>query len=160
MRLAPAARRRRGLNLTPMIDVVFLLLVFFMLVSRFGQLDGVPLALAGGAAPGWSGAPRLVDVRPEGLSLNGTALDEAALIADLRRLMPAPDAPGVQRHRRPGAAEGSFSILHYVGERLLCVESVNAPMDHVMSRKLMEAGISPAPAVACDPAVALKTLLG
>ena len=72
MRLAPAARRRRGLNLTPMIDVVFLLLVFFMLVSRFGQLDGVPLALAGGAAPGWSGAPRLVDVRPDGLSLNGT----------------------------------------------------------------------------------------
>ncbi|NGQ92133.1 biopolymer transporter ExbD [Rhodobacter sp. HX-7-19] len=97
MRLAPAARRRRGLNLTPMIDVVFLLLVFFMLVSRFGQLDGVPLALAGGAAPGWSGAPRLVDVRPEGLSLNGTALDEAALIADLRRLMPAPDAPVVLR---------------------------------------------------------------
>lgn len=97
MRLAPAARRRRGLNLTPMIDVVFLLLVFFMLVSRFGQLDGVPLALAGGAAPGWSGAPRLVDVRPDGLSLNGTALDEAALIADLRRLMPAPDAPVVLR---------------------------------------------------------------
>lgn len=97
MRLAPAARRRRGLNLTPMIDVVFLLLVFFMLVSRFGQLDGVPLALAGGAAPGWSGAPRLVDVRPEGLSLNGTPLDEAALIADLRRLMPAPDAPVVLR---------------------------------------------------------------
>ena len=75
-------------------------------------------------------------------------------------LMPAPDAPGVQRHRRPGAAEGGFSILHYVGERLLCVESVNAPMDHVMSRKLLEAGISPAPAVACDPAVALKSLLG
>lgn len=97
MRLAPAARRRRGLNLTPMIDVVFLLLVFFMLVSRFGQLDGVPLALAGGAAPGWSGAPRLVDVRPDGLSLNGTPLDEAALIADLRRLMPAPDAPVVLR---------------------------------------------------------------
>lgn len=97
MRLAPAARRRRGLNLTPMIDVVFLLLVFFMLVSRFGQLDGVPLALAGGAAPGWSGAPRLVDVRPDGLSLNGTPREAAALIADLRRLMPAPDAPVVLR---------------------------------------------------------------
>lgn len=97
MRLAPAARRRRGLNLTPMIDVVFLLLVFFMLVSRFGQLDGVPLALAGGAAPGWSGAPRLVDVRPDGLALNGTPREAAALIADLRRLMPAPDAPVVLR---------------------------------------------------------------
>lgn len=97
MRLAPAARRRRGLNLTPMIDVVFLLLVFFMLVSRFGQLDGVPLALAGGSAPGWSGAPRLVDVRPDGLSLNGSPREAAELIADLRRLMPAPDAPVVLR---------------------------------------------------------------
>jgi len=32
-------------------------------------------------------------------------------------------------------------------------------MDHVMSRKLLEAGIHPAPAVACDPTVALKSLL-
>ena len=37
--------------------------------------------------------------------------------------------------------------------------SVNAAMDHVMSRKLLEAGRHPAPALACDPAVALKTLL-
>jgi 3-phenylpropionate/trans-cinnamate dioxygenase ferredoxin reductase subunit len=74
-------------------------------------------------------------------------------------LMPAPDTPGVQRHRRPGANDGSFSILHYLDERLLCVESVNAPMDHVMSRKLIEAGRNPAPAVACDPSVALKSLL-
>jgi 3-phenylpropionate/trans-cinnamate dioxygenase ferredoxin reductase component len=73
--------------------------------------------------------------------------------------MPAPDAPGASRHRRPGASPASFSILHYVGERLLCVESVNAPMDHVVSRKLLEAGKSPAPALACDPAVALKSLL-
>lgn len=116
MRLAPAARRRRGLNLTPMIDVVFLLLVFFMLVSRFGQLDGVPLALAGGAAPGWSGAPRLVDVRPEGLSLNGTALDEAALIADLRRLMPAPDAPVVLRPQDGADVQRLVAVIDLLRE--------------------------------------------
>jgi 3-phenylpropionate/trans-cinnamate dioxygenase ferredoxin reductase subunit len=74
-------------------------------------------------------------------------------------LMPAPETPGVHRHRRPGASDASFSILHYVGERLVCVESVNAPMDHMMSRKLLEAGAHPAPAVACDPALALKSLL-
>ena len=85
--------------------------------------------------------------------------EQGALRLQMTGLMPAPDAPGVQRHRRPGPAEGSFSILHYLGERLLCVESVNAPMDHVMSRKLMEAGRNPPPAVACDPAVALKSLL-
>ena len=74
-------------------------------------------------------------------------------------LMPTAADPGVSRHRRPGATPASFSILHYRGERLVCVESVNAPMDHMMSRKLMEAGKHPAPALACDPAVALKSLL-
>ena len=85
--------------------------------------------------------------------------EQGAMRLQMAGLMPAPDMPGTTRHRRPGANEGSFSILHYVGERLVCVESVNAPMDHVMSRKLLEADRHPAPAQACDPAVALKTLL-
>ena len=70
-----------------------------------------------------------------------------------------PDAAGAVRHRRPGATAASFSVLHYLADRLLCVESVNAPMDHMMSRKLMEAGRHPPPAVMADPAVALKSLL-
>ncbi len=86
--------------------------------------------------------------------------EQGSMRLQMAGLMPAPDTPGATRHRRPGANDGSFSIFHYVGDQLLCVESVNAPMDHVMSRKLLEAGKSPAPAVACDPAVALKTLLG
>jgi 3-phenylpropionate/trans-cinnamate dioxygenase ferredoxin reductase component len=85
--------------------------------------------------------------------------EQGAMRLQMAGLMPAPALPGVQRHRRPGANDGSFSILHYQGDRLLCVESVNAPMDHVMSRKLMEADRNPPPAVACDPAVALKSLL-
>jgi 3-phenylpropionate/trans-cinnamate dioxygenase ferredoxin reductase component len=62
-------------------------------------------------------------------------------------------------HRRPGATAGSFSFWHYVGERLACVESVNAPMDHLSARKLLEAGRHPAAARVSDAAVALKTLL-
>ncbi len=85
--------------------------------------------------------------------------EQGAMRLQMAGLMPAPGTPDSTRHRRPGATEASFSILHYVGERLVCVESVNAPMDHVMSRKLLEADRHPAPAVACDPAVALKTLL-
>lgn len=85
--------------------------------------------------------------------------EQGSLRLQMAGLMPAEGTPGASRHRRPGANAASFSILHYVGERLVCVESVNAPMDHVMSRKLLEAGKHPAPAVACDPAVALKTLL-
>ena len=63
------------------------------------------------------------------------------------------------RFRRLGASEQSFSILHYVGAALRCVESVNAPVDHMMARKLLEAGRSPDPALACDSAKALKSFL-
>ena len=44
----PAQGRRRRIGLTPMIDVVFLLLVFFMLAARFGGTDAIPLTLTGG----------------------------------------------------------------------------------------------------------------
>ena len=59
-------------------------------------------------------------------------------------------------HRRPGASATSFSILHYAAGRLACVESVNAPADHLAARRLLEANRSPEPAVACDPSVPLK----
>ena len=97
--------------------------------------------------------------------------EQGSMRLQMAGLMPAPNAPEVRRYRRPGAAPAQaasaaasaapagFSILHYRGERLVCVESVNASMDHVMSRKLLEAGRHPAPALACDPAVALKSLL-
>lgn len=58
--------------------------------------------------------------------------------------------------RRPGATPASFSLLHYQGERLACVESVNAPLDHMAARKLLEAGRSIAPEIAADTTVPLK----
>ena len=79
--------------------------------------------------------------------------EQGALRLQMAGLMPAESV----RHRRPGTSPASFSILHYVGGRLACVESVNAPLDHMAARKLLESGRSPAPAVACDPAVPLKS---
>lgn len=76
-------RRRRRPSLTPMIDVVFLLLVFFMLVARFGGEGAVALAAGGG---GTGGPPRLVEVRPTGLALNGIAMPPAELLAALGRI--------------------------------------------------------------------------
>ena len=81
--------------------------------------------------------------------------EQGGLRLQMAGLVPA----GGERHRRPGAQPGSFSLLHYAGGRLACVESVNAPMDHMMARRLLEAGANPAPALACDPAVAWKTLV-
>ncbi|WP_375688611.1 ExbD/TolR family protein [Pseudooceanicola sp. LIPI14-2-Ac024] len=89
MNLAPPRRPRRRPSLTPMIDVVFLLLVFFMLASRFGLDTVMPLPLAGGGS-GYQGPPRLVEVMPEGLRLNGTAIGEDALPGALQGLVAAP----------------------------------------------------------------------
>jgi 3-phenylpropionate/trans-cinnamate dioxygenase ferredoxin reductase subunit len=36
---------------------------------------------------------------------------------------------------------------------------VNAPLDHMAARKLLETGRSPAPALACDATVPLKNHL-
>ena len=69
--LAPPRPRRR-ISLTPMIDVVFLLLVFFMLAARFGQDLQIPLSLGQGSGT-WQGPPRLLDIRPDGLMLNGVS---------------------------------------------------------------------------------------
>jgi biopolymer transport protein ExbD len=44
-RQAHGNRRRRGPGLTPLIDVVFLLLVFFMLASRFDSEALLPLSV-------------------------------------------------------------------------------------------------------------------
>ena len=43
----PPSRNNRLVSMTPLIDVVFILLLFFMLVSNFQQWRGMPLNLAG-----------------------------------------------------------------------------------------------------------------
>ena len=85
--------------------------------------------------------------------------DQGSLRLQMAGLVPAQGLEGATTVRRPGANPASFSLLHYVDGLLRCVESVNSPVDHMMSRKLLEAGRSPDPAVAADPAVPLKTHL-
>lgn len=71
----PEQVRRRRIGLTPMIDVVFLLLVFFMLAARFGGTDAIPLTLSGGGDTVYEGPPRLVTVLPDTLRVNGIEVD-------------------------------------------------------------------------------------
>ncbi|SHG98579.1 ExbD/TolR family protein [Marivita hallyeonensis] len=68
--LAPETRRRR-IGLTPMIDVVFLLLVFFMLAARFGTTDAIPVTLTAGGTADYQGPPRLVTVLTDSIRVNG-----------------------------------------------------------------------------------------
>ena len=81
--------------------------------------------------------------------------EQGAMRLQMAGLMPADGT----RHRRPGATKASFSILHYRDAQMVCVESVNAPLDYVAARKLLEAGRSPPPALACDPGTPLKAHL-
>lgn len=92
------ARRRRAPSLTPMIDVVFLLLVFFMLAARLGPETVLRLAPGGGAGD-WQGPPRLVTVTPDALALNGVPVTADGLAGALGPLMPTPDAPVLLRAR-------------------------------------------------------------
>ena len=81
MRIAAAPLpRRRGVSLTPMIDVVFLLLVFFMLASRFGVELSLPVSPSQGGQAPWQGPPRLIEVLPGALLLNGVPVADGALI--------------------------------------------------------------------------------
>ena len=121
MRLPPPRRARRP-GLTALIDVVFLLLIFFMLASRFGLPAAVPLAAAGDGGA-WQGPPRLVTVLPEGALVNGVAAADP--VAALAPLMPAGGgpvlvraAPGVDLQRLVDAMEalraGGVALLAVV----------------------------------------------
>ena len=84
-----APRRSRKPSLTPMIDVVFLLLVFFMLASQFGQDAAVRLSGAGNGTA-YAGPPRLIQIAPETLTLNGGPVTLDALPQALEPLMTQP----------------------------------------------------------------------
>ncbi len=56
-------------------------------------------------------------------------------------------------------AENKFSIYHYAGNRLLGIESVNRPGDHMLGRKMLGAGFSPAPQIVAEGPDGLKAAL-
>lgn len=86
----PTSRRTRRPSLTPMIDVVFLLLVFFMLASRFGSEGALTVTGGNDGQSDYTGPPRLVEVLTDGVLLNGSDIREETLAAQLETLMSAP----------------------------------------------------------------------
>lgn len=90
-------RNRRQPSLTPMIDVVFLLLVFFMLASRFGTGLVIPVPLSIGSVSVSASLPRLVDSLPFGYRFNGILCEDEALIEWLSAQNAAPEATVVLR---------------------------------------------------------------
>ncbi|MER9774693.1 FAD-dependent oxidoreductase [Mesorhizobium sp. M0220] len=56
-------------------------------------------------------------------------------------------------------AENKFSVYHYAGSRLLGIESVNRPGDHMLGRKMLGAGFSPSPQIVATGPDGLKAAL-
>lgn len=67
--------------------------------------------------------------------------------------------PSFETVRRSGANASSFTLFHMVGDKLLCAESANAPLDQMMSRKLIEARVTLNPANLADHLIPLKSFL-
>jgi biopolymer transport protein ExbD len=92
--LASSGRRRRAvISLTPLIDVVFILLVFFMLASSFLDWRSIDLAppASAGAGSAMTGA-MLLEIREDGLRLGGHVLPMAEVERRIgARLKEAPD---------------------------------------------------------------------
>jgi len=59
---------------------------------------------------------------------------------------------------RPGANEDGQSIWYYNDDTLLAVDAMNDPKAYAFGRKIIEAGINPAPEVVADPETDLKAL--
>jgi len=92
LRFRPAARGRRrrnqAISLTPLIDVVFILLVFFMLASNFTQLRMITLHVPGGT----QGASMernaiLIAIDQDGLTLDGHTIAQEDLAEALKALL-------------------------------------------------------------------------
>lgn len=90
-------RRRPLISLTPLIDVVFILLVFFMLASSFVDWRAIELS-APAETRATTGSPLqgalLVEVRPDGLRYAGEPLSLEGIVERVsQRLAQAPGTP-------------------------------------------------------------------
>jgi len=90
-------RPSHGIDMAPLIDVVFLLLVFFMLTSTFSP-PSLPLALPRSAEPGESSSPSpTLSIAADGtLALDGELLEIENLASLLSRRFETAETRSIQ----------------------------------------------------------------
>ena len=96
MRIEAALPRRRPLSLTSLIDVIFLLLLFFMLSSTFTRFASVEIT-GGPASPTASSTPPDVKKKKKKgqWTVNGVRAEPEHAVAELGRLVEAGAKTGV-----------------------------------------------------------------
>ena len=78
---------------------------------------------------------------------------------DLKLQMAGLAAGADRTVHRGETGEERFSLFHYRNDRLIAVESVNRPAEHMLARKLLAAELHPPPALAADSSADLRVLL-
>lgn len=89
MRIDMAVRHRRPLSLTPLIDVIFLLLLFFMLSSTFARFAQVEVTAGQPSASASAEQPDVlirIDGEAESWRINGRTLTALEATSELGRL--------------------------------------------------------------------------
>jgi biopolymer transport protein ExbD len=81
--------RRRRISMTSLVDVIFLLLLFFMLTSTFTRFSEVELAAGGAPGATAEARPHFLQLGPERATLDGAPV----ALADLGAALPPGDGP-------------------------------------------------------------------
>jgi len=102
MRLDGPARRRARIGLTPLIDVVFILLLFFILTTRFGQQQAMQLNMPGGGA---TAAPSVSDTVILRLDATGAVVMPDGSTVALDRLADHPELVRILEQALPVALD-------------------------------------------------------
>ena len=108
--------RRRHIGLTPLIDVVFLLLLFFMLASSFEQFAEIELqAATAGTADPLAGKPVFIRLHDDGrLDVDATDTPLADLQANLNTLVSEGRAAAVVQVRNGVPTQRLVDVLEQI----------------------------------------------
>jgi biopolymer transport protein ExbD len=109
-------RRRAIISLTPLIDVVFILLVFFMLASSFLDWRTLELGVARAAGTGGMTGALLVELRKESLRLSGRTVSQDELINTLSsRFQRNPDQRVLIKPEAGVALQDAVDLIDHIG---------------------------------------------
>ncbi|KPB02630.1 ExbD/TolR family protein [Ahrensia marina] len=75
MRIEASSFRRRKISMTSLIDVIFLLLLFFMLSSTFSRFSDVELSSGVAGSASQDIMPAFIKLTDQGITLNGRSIE-------------------------------------------------------------------------------------